>query len=52
LIWAAANGITELVQTLVDAGADKSLKDCEEMTALDRAKEGEFTEIIQILSQE
>lgn len=46
-----ASDDTEIVQMLVDAGANLDLKDCSGYTVLDRAKEQEYTKTIRILEK-
>ena len=41
----------EVIKTLLEAGADKNIKDDDEYTALDHAKELNYTKTIKILEE-
>ena len=43
------NGYTDVVEALVEAGADKNLRDRANMSALDYAKRQEYDDIVAIL---
>jgi uncharacterized protein len=51
LIAAAQGGHAEIVKVLLERGADANLKDDEDRTALDRAREGGYTAIVQMIQQ-
>lgn len=46
LMWAAENNQEDIVKLLLDAGADSSLKDFEDKTALDLAKKPEIINLL------
>lgn len=50
LMEAAAGGYLNIVQYLLDKGANPSLKDREGKTALDLAQEKNYTKIVTLLS--
>jgi hypothetical protein len=49
LMWAAGYGHTETVRALLDAGARADFRDDRGKTALDIAREGNFTETAKLL---
>src|SRR6266567_2023658 len=49
LMWAAGYGQTDTVRSLLAAGAQADLKDDRDKTALDIAREGNFSETIKVL---
>ena len=49
LMWAAGYGQTDTVRSLLAAGARADLKDDRDKTALDIAREGNFSETIKVL---
>ena len=48
-MWAAGYGHTETVRSLLAAGARADLKDDRHKTALDIAREGNFSETMKVL---
>jgi len=49
LMWAAENGNAEVVSFLLENGANRDLKNCEDQTALLIARSTNKVEIVQIL---
>ena len=52
LICAAMEGRTEIVKMLIERGADPNLRDFDDRTALEWAKQNEHIETIRILQEE
>ena len=48
-MWAAGYGKTEVIKTLLAAGADSQLKDNRGMTAQDIANKEGFTEVAKLI---
>ncbi|MCW9014837.1 MAG: ankyrin repeat domain-containing protein [Gammaproteobacteria bacterium] len=50
LIWSAKEGHYQNVKTLIEAGADKNLRDLSGKSALDWARENQHSEIVNLLT--